>query len=157
MRMLRRPDGQITHNEEDSHESQYSMATQYEEQEGTGATIANAAAEPYYQLLAEGPNLDEAAAVDGLMLSSVELDSLLGPYEDTYDSETDPQRRQERMLLEISNAVLSAVEGCYALAADDVWHDQWFKPALGVPTEPTISLYQHGGNVPRHGELNFYY
>lgn len=116
MRLLRRPDSQ------DDIREQYS---------------APAVTDP--ELLApESPDLSEIGAGDGFLLSSVDIDSLFGPQE--------LEAGQQILdLLEISSAI-SAADGRNLLMAEDVWNDQWFKPALGHPVDiaPSPFLYPHG-------------
>ncbi|KAG7671281.1 hypothetical protein NADE_007813 [Nannochloris sp. 'desiccata'] len=117
------------YDESKSDQSQFTLPTQYKEQngytDGTNFVVAAAAAtaDPCHQTLApESPLLPEITDYAGFNLGSIDLDSLLGPYTVDYEAETDPQR----LLLEISSTSAAAS------AADDVWHDQWYKSALGL-------------------------
>jgi hypothetical protein len=119
-RLMRNTKGPIN-DESESYQSQYTLPTQYAERNGykdaTDLLAATVAADPDHQLLApESPLLSEINAPADFGMGSVDLDSLFGQDAVSYDPEL--------MTFDISSAAGSA--------AEDVWHDPWYKPALGV-------------------------
>lgn len=147
MRMLRRPNGDDDSCGGGSHQSQYTMVTPYEGQQAFEecTNAVTAVAEPCHLLASESTMPSEITATDDTLLSSVELDSLLGSFTSNYDG----GNAQQRMLVELGNAVLA--EACNMLAAEDVWVDDWFKPALGAPAEYSTSPLYFGGGAPHGG------
>jgi hypothetical protein len=145
-RLLRRPDG--SHYDSNNEEELYQIPDTSKAAACVATDVAAAFnTEPYPQYLApESPDLSEIAQADGIMLSSADLDSLFGPYV----GQTDEHRIDERLLLEISSAVISAAEACGRLAAEDAWADQWYRPALG---HSDVAPAYFGGSAPRPGDL----
>jgi hypothetical protein len=148
MRMQRRPEN--IQYESNSEEELYQIP------DASKAATQVAAAfntEPHPQYLApENPDLSKIAHADGIMLSSVDIDSLLGPYSGNGAGQTGQHYIDER-LLELSSAVIFAPEACDRLAAESVWLDQWYKPALGHSAEIAPTYHFGGSAAPRLGGL----
>jgi hypothetical protein len=75
------------------------------------------------------PNLSEIATRDGILLNSVDIDSLLGLHSKNCDGW---QKLEEHLLPEMSSSLLSVTaDGDNLVMAEDIWNDQWLKDALG--------------------------